>query len=186
MPTILRRLLLWTAVCMVSAAPSFVLASHEHDPAAMALAVCVFILAYTAATSTDAFEQFHRRPFVRRTLYIGYGTRMVISIVFPIAMFTDIFAGALSISVVRAVTGLDPKSFAGTFATTCVSGALLNLLIFAFMLAVYAIQRAFMRPPEEPRGFAVLLNAQPVVPAAATAVPTASTVVGTAKPDLAT
>ena len=54
MPTPLRRLLLWTVVCGVSAAPSFVLASHDYDPAAMALAVCVFILAYTAATSTDA------------------------------------------------------------------------------------------------------------------------------------
>lgn len=166
MPTTLRRLLLWTAVCVVSAAPSFVLAYGQYDPAAMALAVCVFILAYTAATSTDAFERFHRRPFVRRTLYIGYGTRMVISIVFPIAMFTDIYAGALSIQIVYSVLGLRPKSFAGTFATTCVSGTLLNLLIFAFMLAVYAIQRAFMRPPEEPRGFAVVMNGQPAVPAA--------------------
>ena len=164
MPSVLRRLLLWTVVCTVSAAPSFVLAGYEHDRGAMALAVCLFILAYTAATSTEAFERFHRRPFVRRTLYIGYGARMLISIIYPVALFPDIFAGMLSLGFVRNVIGLDPHSFAGTFAATCVSGTVLNLIVFAFMGVVYAYQRAFLRPPEEPRGFPVVLNASPPAP----------------------
>ena len=164
MPTVLRRLLLWTAVCVISAAPSFVVAHQQYDQAAMVLGVCLFILVYTALTSTEAFERFHRRRFIRRTLYIGYGMRVAISIVFPIALFPDVFAGAISVSLVREILRLEPQAFAGTLAATCISGALLNVIVFAFMGVVYAVQRAFCRPPEEPRGFAVI-PVKPLVPA---------------------
>lgn len=161
-PTVLRRLLLWTAVCVVSAAPSFVIAAHQYHQGAMALGVVVFILIYTGLTSTAAFERFHRRPFVRRTLYIGYGTRMAISIIFPIAMFPDIVAGTLSISIVREIFRLEPSTFAGTFLTTCVSGTILNVMVLALMLVVYALQRALLPLPrdEQPRGFAVVMPVQ--------------------------
>lgn len=130
----------------------------------MALAVCVFILAYTALTSTEAFDRFHARPFIRRTLYIGYGARMAISIVFPIALYSDLFAGALSLRIVGEVIGLETTSFAGTFITTCVSGTLLNMMIFALMGVVYALQRALLRPPQEPRGFAVVMATPATAP----------------------
>jgi hypothetical protein len=160
MPRLLRRFLLWTAVCVISAAPSWVFAAQEYDPVAMGAAVCLFIIAYTALTSTDAFDRFRARPFVRRTLYIGYGARVALSIVFPLAIFADGIAGVWSLQIVRGVAGYDPSSFTGTFLTTCVSGALLNVFVFMFMAVVYAFQRAFLRPPEGPRGFAVVLNAE--------------------------
>lgn len=171
MPVVLRRVLLWTLVCTVSAAPSFIVAANGFHRGAMVLGVCLFILGYTAATSTEAFERFHRRPFMRRTLYIGYGGRMVLSVLFPIGMGVDMFPGMLSVSFVRNVLQLTPESFLGTLATTCVQGTLLNLILVVFMSVVQAFQRAFLRPPEEPRGFAVLMPAQPVevAPAAAQA-----------------
>ena len=133
MPVTLRRLILWTIICSVSAAPSFVLASGEFDRAAMVVGVVIFIALYTLGTSTAAFERFHRRPFVRRTLYIGYGLRLIMSMTFPLGFvagpqigpvalvfFADVWPGALSLEVVR-WTGLDPNTFSGTLATTIVA-----------------------------------------------------------------
>jgi hypothetical protein len=168
MPTVLRRLLLWTLICVVSAAPSFLWAAGEYDRGAMVVGVCLFIAAYTLGTSTDAFERFHRRPFVRRTLYIGYGLRMTLSIVYPLGMGADLLPGMLSVSLVETI-GIMPRSFAGTLLATCVQGALLNVILSIAMLVVYAFQRMFLRPPEEPRGFAVIPLAQTVRPSSSSA-----------------
>ena len=162
--TTLRRLALWTVICAVSAAPSFALAAREFDRGAMIVGVALFILAYTAATSTAAFERFHNRPFVRRTLYIGYGVRLALSLAFPLGVGADMLPGILSLRVVEEL-GLNTRSFAGTLAATIVQGALLNALIFLFMATVYAIQRATMKPPSGPeamRGFEVVVPALPV------------------------
>jgi hypothetical protein len=133
--------------------------------------VCLFIALYTAATSTPAFERFHQRPFVRRTLYIGYGARLFLSMLMPLGLpvrgpeilflAPDLWPGLLSVNVVEAI-GLNPPSFAGTLATTIVQGALLNVAIFLFMLVVYGAQRLLLPPPPEhsPRGF------EPIMPVA--------------------
>ena len=166
--TLLRRLALWTLICCVSAAPSFYWADHNgtngarFDRSAMVVGVALFIVAYTALTSTTAFERFHNRPFVRRTLYIGYGVRLALSLAFPIGMGADLFPGLLSVSLVEK-SGLRPYSFEGTLATTVVQGAILNVLVFLFMLLVYGIQRLTMKPPPvtAPRGFDVVLPPPP-------------------------
>src|SRR5690554_1463469 len=110
MPTLLRRFLLWALICSISAAPSFVLAMGEYDTAAMVTGILLFALGYTALTGTGWFNRFHARPFIRRTLYIGYGARLALSglmaiaavgvlakarfLVFPV--FLDLFCGAIS------------------------------------------------------------------------------------------
>lgn len=160
--TLVRRLLLWTVVCCVSAAPSFVLASDGFDRPAMVLGVALFVLAYTAVTSTAGFQRFHDRPFVRRTLYIGYGTRLLLSVAFPLGVGADMMPGMLSIGIVRGM-GLEPHGFEGTLATTVVQGTLLNLLLAFFMAGVYGVQKAFMAPPPAPKGFDVIM---PAIPAA--------------------
>jgi hypothetical protein len=158
---VLRRLLLWTAICCVSAAPSFSLAwLDDHNRAAMVLGIGIFILLYTAATSTPLFQRLANRPFVRPTLYIGYGTRLALSVaaIAPYALITDIVPGMISLGFVGNVLKIDTKSFTGTLLTTIVQGTLLNLLIGVFMLLVYAAQCLFCkRPPDQqPRGFEVL------------------------------
>jgi hypothetical protein len=160
--------LLWTIICVVSAAPSFVFAQREFDRAAMVVGVCLFIAGYTAATSTAAFDRFHRRPFVRRTLYIGYGLRLILSIAMPLGalpllFFADVIPGLISINIVKS-TGVRPESFHGTLLTTIVQGALLNAIVFGVMLVIYWFQRLFMTPPptsERLHGFEVVMPASP-------------------------
>src|SRR5688500_18745775 len=133
----------------------------------MVFGVLLFIAIYTAATSTEAFERFHRRPFVRRTLYIGYGLRLVLSMMFPLVVagfgwglfFPDIWPGLLSLGIVNNL-GLNTNSFEGTLLTTIVQGTLLNIIIFVIMGFVYAFQRLFMTPPPEfrPHGFEVVMS----------------------------
>jgi hypothetical protein len=163
MPTFLRRLGLWALVCSVSAAPSFMIARREgYDYRAMIVGVVLFTLIYSAATSTKQFERLHRRPFVRRTLYIGFGARMLLSLSFPLLpflMIADLFPGLLSLTMVEKL-GISDKSFLGTFITTCIQGAFLNVIVTVLMLLVYAAQRAFLKPPPEQaqRGFEVVLT----------------------------
>ena len=163
-PIIFRRFLLWAAVCCVSAAPSFAWAHEEFHRGAMVLGVALFTVAYTAFTSTERFERFHRRPFVRRTLYIGYGARMAATVVFPVGASLDLLPGMLSVNLVQHGAGLDPHTFGGTLLTTIVQGTLLNVLLVLFMLFVYAIQRATMKPPEAVQGFEVVMPVVPMVP----------------------
>ena len=162
MPTILRRLILWSIICVVSAAPSFVIASGEKfDRGAMIVGVILFIAAYTIVTSTEAFERFHRRPFMRRTLYIGYGLRLLMSAAFPLGI--DFIPGILSVELVGNVLDVEIKSFLGTLLTTIVQGAILNIIIFVIMSLAYAFQRMFMTPPPDfgPKGFDVVIPSTP-------------------------
>jgi hypothetical protein len=153
---LLRRFLLWSVICIVSAAPSFLWASGEFNHLAMAYGVLLFIFIYTTISMTDWFERFHARPHVRRTLYIGYGARLAISIAFPVGAATDLYPGLISIGIVRNL-GILPESFSGTLAVTIVQGTILNILIFIFMLLVYGILRmAYGSEPIVPRGFDVL------------------------------
>ena len=161
--TIFRRFVLWAAICCVSAAPSFAWAHEEFHRGAMVLGVALFTIAYTVCTSTERLEQFHRRPFVRRTLYIGYGARLAASIVFPVGVGMDLLPGMLSVNLVQGAFRLDPHAFGGTLLTTIVQGTLLNVLLGLFMLFVYGIQRLTMKPPETAQGFDVVM---PVIPAA--------------------
>ena len=141
-----RRFALWWVVCAVSAVPSFFWASGQFNRPAMFVGVLLFAIGYTVVTSTDAFMRFKSRPFMRRTLYIGYFTRLGASVLFPIGAAVDLLPGIISVELVGGV-GLDPHTFAGTLATTFVQGGFLNVLIAMFMGVVYAIQRATMKPP---------------------------------------
>ena len=152
----LRRLLLWTIVCVVSAAPSFAFARVQFDHRAMVVGICVFICIYTAISSTAAFGRLYRRPFMRRTMYIGYGMRMLLSLAVPIGMRADIFPGALSLGFVENALRIDPRTFLGTFLTTCVQGTLLNVILLIFMSMVQGFQLLFLKQPNDGRGFEVI------------------------------
>ena len=145
---VLKRLALWTVVCSISAAPSFLWASAEFDRLAMVTGVVLFIAALTGLTCTRRFERFKRRAFVRRTLYIGYRTRVVLSILFPVAMFLDLYPGLLSIVIVDAM-GFTDTSYLGTLLITLIQGTILNTIISVFMLIVYGFQRLILPMPAD-------------------------------------
>ncbi len=149
---ILRRLWLWTLLCSVSAAPSFLWAMSEYSRPAMLTGVVIFILLYTATTSTQAFHRFSRRPFVRRTLYIGYGLRVLCSLLFPLGMLIDLWPGLLSVFISELFFS-GASSFVFTLVTTLLQGTFLNIILGMFMLILYALQRAVCKPPPQNEGF---------------------------------
>jgi hypothetical protein len=110
---------------------------------------------------------------MRRTLYIGYGLRLLLSAIFPLGfgvgfglvLFVDIWPGILSINIVNSL-GIEPRTFLGTLLTTIVQGTLLNVIIFVIMSIAYVFQRMFMTPPPEfgPKGFDVVMPAHPAQP----------------------
>lgn len=165
---IVRRFILWSIVCWVSAGPAFGLAlslgsasgrgrgqGPGFNPWAMAAAITLFSILYTIFTSTDAFDRFHRIRGMRRTLYIGYWTRMAISIVVPISLVVDMVTGIFSVGIVARFLHTE-SGFVGTFLITCVHGTLMNLIIAVYMAIVYPIVRSLTRDPQRP-GFEVIL-----------------------------
>ena len=175
-----RRFALWLTICAVSAAPSFALAlSAKADPVGMIAAVVLFAICYTLVTCTRRFEQLHRRPFVRSTLYVGYGLRILLSLltgaaivggsrVVSYASVPDLFCGIASLRIVSLATGGSSvnearvETLAGAFVTTCVQGAILNVVVFILMAIAYGLQRATRKPPADGlRGFDVVPIASP-------------------------
>jgi hypothetical protein len=161
-----RRATLWTVLCSVCALPSFLFAAPRFNVPAMVVGVVLFIILYTFATSTPAFLRFREKPFVRRTLYIGYVTRVVISIIFPLGMIVDFFPGLISVTTIavfvdnpRAGPGLgSAMDFFGTLLTTILQGTLVNAVLGIYMAVVWGFQRIFLKLPEDRYGFPVEIN----------------------------
>jgi hypothetical protein len=145
-----RRLLLWSVICLISAAPSFFFGVSLHGTAppivAMLLGIAVFIGLYTWASGTRFFRRLRRHPYARRCLFIGYGTRLFISIVFPIGIYVDMVCGIVSTGIVEHALG-DAESVIGVFVTTLLQGVELNVLLVLLMLASYGIQRLLLGRP---------------------------------------
>lgn len=143
--------LVWTAICGVSAAPSFIwgmaIAHDAEHVAAMLTGIGIFVLAYTAVSSLRAVETFKRRPFVGRTLKIGYGTRIALSILFPAGLTLDLWCGIAAVSITDLKHGAG-NSFGLILATTLVQGVILNCILMVYMALIYGVQWvARKRPP---------------------------------------
>ncbi len=148
-PASLRRTALrWLVVCGISAAPSFVfgLAITGGQVAGMLTGILLFVIGYTLLDYRTASLPIRRKRTVRRTLKITYGTRIAISILFPIGAYLDTICGILSVGLTQSITGFELRSasgemgyFAATF-TTLVQGALLNVVLGCYALMVHGIQ----------------------------------------------
>ena len=168
----LRRLALWTFVCGLSAAPSFLIVrsfTNEAEPTlGMICGVAVYVLAYTAGTANPTFRRLRSLPFAARTLVIGYGTRLAMSVAGVVAVLNeawdrsdlrwltwitlpDIYAGAWSCRfvswVLASIWDVEDEDFVSMFAATVVEGAILNAELLAFMLLVLAAQRLLLPTP---------------------------------------
>ena len=87
---------------------------------------------------------------VRLAARIGYGTRLGISILFPIGLYLDVIVGMFSIMLMSnldpaAIEGDAPASFGWYFATTLVQGVFLNVILLIYLLVVYGICYLVMR-----------------------------------------
>lgn len=149
-PRPLRAFGRWTLICAVSAAPSFfwgcALHAEMYHLAGMISGILVFVLAYTAIECTPYYHQIISRPHVHRTALIGYGTRVLMSVIFPVGLFIDMFTGSCSVAIVQAafpgsqdiVDAERTVSFQQVFVTTVLQGVLLNAMLFLYMSLVYA------------------------------------------------
>lgn len=137
----------WFAVCTISAVPSFVVGVGlaTNQIAAMLIGIALFIVGYTLLDYATADTKPRRDPRVSRTLKIAYGTRIAISIIFPIAFFLDMFCGMVSMTVTQSVMLLDQTEsgemgFFATLLTTIVQGFVLNAVIAVYAMLVHIIQ----------------------------------------------
>jgi hypothetical protein len=144
--TFFRRLGLWTVICTVSALPSFLLAIARYDAIGMICGLVLFILLYSLAFGTDYVERLQRRPFVRSTLRIGFGTRLALSAFFPVGWLVDLFPGLISVTIGERLFD-EPTLFIGTFTTTLIQGALASAVLALFMGFVYFLHLVFAQPP---------------------------------------
>lgn len=143
-----RRCWLWFMVVGISAVPSFIWAHGGYDRGAMLLGIFMFAIGMCMYSSSNNFYRLSRKPFMRRTLYIGYGARIFISIVVPIGAFADLYPGMISLMIVDDGLGLDPdNTFTGTLVTTLVQGTFLNIILALFMSIIWVVQASFMTAP---------------------------------------
>ena len=145
----IRTSLRWLLICSVSAAPSFLfgLGLTGGRAAGMVCGVAVFVVGYTLLDFRTAGHPIRGDRVVRRTLRIAYGTRILFSVLFPVALYLDGMCGIVAIALIRAVTGFDitvsdPIGFGAAFITTLVQGGVLNAVLAAYALVVHLLQRA--------------------------------------------
>ena len=152
----------WFAVCGISAAPSFIfgLAISEQRPtqvAGMLGGVMLFIFVYTVFECSEFGQKLVASRLIRIVSRIGYGIRMVISIVFPIGAIVDIPTGLLSIGTTNFIFGTNigvdggevgnrSLHFIWFLSTTVIQGILLNIILFIFILMMFGIGLLFAGP----------------------------------------
>jgi hypothetical protein len=161
-PNPLKIFFKWLVVCVICAGPSFfwgclISKAQWQQILAMTLGILLFIGAYTATECTPYFQRLMRDRRLRRTLKIGFGTRIGISLLFPFGIYLDLFVGFLSVSITESLfpnsLGLDDSQtsmFLAFFGTTILQGLLLNAMLLVYMVFVYGIVRAVSRPSLPP------------------------------------
>jgi hypothetical protein len=146
--TLLSRFLLWMVICSLSAGPSFFFAHREFDEFGMLAGIACFIFAYTVLSGSLWVERLVRDPFAKRTIKIGYVSRVVLSFLFlvpPLAIL-DMVPGMLAVEMTKRLF-FDQHGFQGTFITTMIQGVFLNIILMLYMAVVYGFQRVFLKPP---------------------------------------
>jgi len=135
----------WTLICTVSAGPSFfwgcVLHHQIQHIMGMIVGIVLFILGYTMVECSAAYRRVIRWPHVRRTIWIGYGTRLVMSIIFPIALMVDMWTGIIAVGLIELPLsqGGSERSFFLVLLTTLIQGTLLNVVLFVYMGLVWIV-----------------------------------------------
>ena len=141
-----KSVLVWTAVCSISAVPSFLVglgfAGNWNWPW-MALGVLMFIAGYVAADRLTFNWVFRRRAAVRLSLGITFVIRVVATVVFPVALFVDMCCGIASSQVIIAL-GHGPSGSSGlpgpiVLIWTLSQGVVMNALLSIIWVVLLGI-----------------------------------------------
>ncbi|QOV87726.1 hypothetical protein [Humisphaera borealis] len=150
-------LCIWGGVCALAAVPSFVIAREQNfETLGMVSGVVVFVVAYTVISGSPGFRRTwgHDRAF-RIAMFISYGIRIAIGVVYPLGFLVDLIPGMMSVGIVERLE-VPRWTFINSFLTTLIQGAFLSV-VFAFLTwLLHVIVRRFVRSQEPPRGFAVV------------------------------
>jgi hypothetical protein len=149
-----KSILVWSTVCSISAAPSFVIGTSVvgvPNLPWMVLGILIFICIYVTADWLSCHWMFRRRVAVRMSLFITYIIRITASIIFPIALYADIFCGTLSASVLTEL-GYDPIRSIGmpgpiVLVWTLMQGILLNVVLASIWVVLLGICWAVTKEP---------------------------------------
>lgn len=161
MPRFVRYFLIWSLVCWAAAAPSFFFGAMIGDGRqdrvlAMAAGVVIFSLVYAGLACDPRVQALRKKPFVERTIKIGYGIRIAQSFasIIPGVFILDFVCGMVSVSLVGSLSGytngprgVEHMGFAGFLLTTLVQGLLLNVVLSVMLLVIWGIQKLTMKPP---------------------------------------
>lgn len=147
-----KSLGVWGLVCVVSAAPSFawgISTIATRQAWAMCLGVAIFVVMYTLLDQVTQNMAWRQDRSVRLALKVGYGTRLAISIIFPIGGVLDMFCGYFSVAAVAVVVPNDLLSgsspvgpnagFLVTLLITLVQGCVLNVALACYISLVLGI-----------------------------------------------
>ena len=117
----------------------------------MCLGVAIFVLLYTwgdQLTQRQAWRQFGP---TRLALKIGYGTRLLMSLAFPLGLGLDLICGLMSVGLVQSLWpelvehpggAADLEGhvrFVGALLITLVQGVVLNVALLGYMTIVLGI-----------------------------------------------
>ena len=138
-----RSILVWMIVCWISAAPSFFIAlsvvNVQSWPALVA-GVMTFVVAYIGADYQSSTWRFRQRKPVRYALITTYVIRILMSVIFPIALFVDLWCGIVS-SVVLYPMGFDGTktdlSPGAVYLWTVAQGLVLNMVLGLVWLIMF-------------------------------------------------
>ncbi len=140
----MRTLATWTIVCTVSAIPSFFWGwnvSKQNWPP-MLIGIMIFVVAYVIGDYATRPFGFRRDKIARRTMLIGYWTRMLISTFIPVGFYIDLFAGLIAIEFWGWTIQSSDLSFGGILLLTVTTGVILNIVVLAYMVLVFGVQHA--------------------------------------------
>ena len=141
-----RSLLMWCCVCSVTAIPSLLLGTAISETPfaipAMCIGILFFAIGYTVVDVLYLRTRVRQNPALRKTLWIGYIIRMAVSAGAPLGVMLDMWPGMLSVGLTQLIFGGGAlSSFIQVLFTTLVQGVLMNAILLAVLLPIYAVCR---------------------------------------------
>lgn len=145
----------WLVICVISAAPSFFwgfLIGQQtiSSVVGMLAGILTFVVGYATIECRPFAQRWLRNRLIRRTAKIGYGTRLGMSIIFPVGMYLDMITGMIAIATTQGFDdngmGNEQMPLLWFYLTTIVQGIYLNIVLFVYMLVAYAFVRLFSKP----------------------------------------
>ncbi len=117
----------------------------SQRPEGMIAGILTFIALYVVLDYATRGTSIRANSGIRLTLKIAYWTRMIISILLPIGMYIDVFAGMFAAMVL----GVSPEgnarnlpatqAFVISYFMTLLTGVFINLLVFVYMVIVFTL-----------------------------------------------